>query len=169
MWLFHSKQWTVGGNPEEGGHVLGEKRLNLFSWQNITGGRSPSHLTLRIISEGIETLRNHYYNFREEKFKSHVVDILCYLCNNLYLPLSIKEIGHAVDGFDNKLWEHIENGEREFNIHYNGTVEHFNENCVISMPLTYGPSELYSDEVLKINCLDGYVNLNLYLEFIEEI
>ena len=117
-----------------------------------------------IIPEGIETLRNHYYNFREEKYESHVVDILCYLCNNLYLPLSIKEIGHAVDGFDNKLWEHLENGEREFNIHYNGTVEHFNENCVISMPLTIGPSELHSDEVLKINCLDGYVNLNLYID-----
>ena len=117
-----------------------------------------------IISEGIETLRDHYYDFREEKFKSSIVEILCYLCNNLYLPLSIKEIGHGVDGVTNILWEHLENGEREFNIHYNGTVEHFNDNCVISMPFTMGDYHFHSDDILKINCLDGYIKLNLYLD-----
>ena len=94
--------------------------------------------------------------------------MIWFVCEDLYLPISIKEVSHAFDTCSSNLIDSLMKGERSFNIHYNNTIEYFNNNCSITMPITSVDFHLQTRDLLKINCLDGYVKLNYYIgEYLE--
>ena len=121
-----------------------------------------------IISEGIETIRSYGYSHRDESWKYNNGNILYFLCSNLYLPSSIKEIAHAAIENGNLFYDPMLKGDCEFNIHYSGTVEYFDENCTVVMPALY--SEFYDifENELEIICLDGHINLDLFIYYYDE-
>ena len=116
-----------------------------------------------IISEGIETLRSYGYSYRDESWKYNSGNILYFLCSDLYLPSTIVEIVHgAYEGGGSSSEEWL--NRNQFVIHYNNTVEYFNENCTIKMPLMTSDYRKSNDreDKIEINCLDGRMYLDVY-------